>query len=978
MSNKRNCLKHILLISLIVLIFASCSPSSNGISETASLIVEAHQKGINVSSIAPTTPKIVKYVISLTQNSDTKSWEFEPTEIDGSSVQIDDIKVGTYDLYIAGYSVYEEGEDGLKTQVVEGSQSVTIKPNTTNIANITLSYLSTGTGTISLKIDWSGLTQTGNLISDALNRKSIGFLAFYADSDTNSSNDIAVCGNPTEETIKNKIKWAESEDFTNKFIEYTESGLNANKETEEIYFRIYSEIDGELVVIAETFRTNLTVYPNLVSIPDANDKYNFTLSDNNIMNYLRNVSSPVATAVDDKTLKITWINPEFSSNIYPITVTVTAKDIQTGSIAATGNVEYTSYSENGETTLKGLSSDKVYSIWFKIDGQIGYSADVGLISNARPRVPVTGIAFDPTENDFDYISGDTIEFKALITPDEATNKEYTISIENNAENVEITNHSVKFNKAGEYNIVLTSSDSGVKTDPKTAIVHLATPNKPTVSGASENGITITWNVIADADRYKIKRTANGTPDKEFITEDAETEFIDNNEISLGTTYTYTVIALMDEYESCSSAESENSDPVSTSAGSITINPAPALESGIDFSSSFDSINGISINNGNPSITINVTEISDATYEWKINGVFVTNNKDLTINGETNGISKNSSKTTNELTLIVTANGKTVSGSCSFYYESEDDFKIISLEDAYGDDMVVYDLEPEQLKLTYSRSDINPVVNWSTSAPSIVSVDQEGNISSVSKGSATITATVTNNGITRVATIDVESYIPVSEFKLAETPAHETLILSGNGIENIKDDYQYMTLKTITTPMNGTEYSGNITWENSAPSVADFDSKTGKVTPLTAGETTITATIDTGVNGIEPKTITQKVIVLGLEIKDGETTINGSNCSVNMAAHSGIPKSITLRILPEKFNNKAELDKLGITLKWCYNGEYNVTEPSGGVGYIRISNTNNNFTADITRVATRTEFKVTNVLRDKNGQDIVHAWFNCTN
>ena len=233
MSNKRNCLKHLFLISLIILIFASCSPSSNGISETASLLVEAHQKGISVASIAPTTPEPVKYVISLIQGDNTQSWEFEPEEIKSGSVQIDDIKVGTYDLYIAGYSLYEEGEDGQKIQVVEGSNPVIIKPNTSNIAVITLSYLSTGTGTISLKIDWSSLTQKGNLISDALDRKSIGFLAFYADDDDNSSNDLAVCGNPTEETLANKIKWAESEDFTNKFIEYIALSLIDFKGTAE-------------------------------------------------------------------------------------------------------------------------------------------------------------------------------------------------------------------------------------------------------------------------------------------------------------------------------------------------------------------------------------------------------------------------------------------------------------------------------------------------------------------------------------------------------------------------------------------------------------------------------------------------------------------------------------------------------------------------------------------------------------------------
>ena len=985
MSNKRNCLKHLFLISLIALIFASCSPSSNGISETASLLVEAHQKGISVASIAPTTPKTVKYVISLTQGDDTQSWEFEPEEISRGSVKIDDIKVGTYDLYIAGYSVYEEGEEGKKIQVVEGKQTVTIKPNTSNIATITLSYLSTGTGTISLKIDWSGLTQKGNLISDALDRKRIGFLAFYADGDENSSNDIAICGNPTEEMLTNKIKWASSEDFTKKIIDYTESGLPANQKTEEIYFRIYSEIDGELVVIAETFRTNLTVYPNLTSVPDANDKYNFTLSDNNIMNYLRNVSSPEAKAIDASTLQITWKNPEYSSNIYPITVTVKAKDIETGSVKATETVDYSSYTENGETTLDGLSSDKVYSIWFEIKGQIGYSADVALISNARPRVPVTAIAFDTTDNDFDYISGETIEFKALITPEEATNKEYTVSVENNAENVEITNHSIKFNKAGEYGIVLTSSDSGVKTEPKKATVHLAAPGKPSVSAASDDGITITWTEVADADKYKIIRTANGSHDREFTTEGPETTYTDNYEISLGTTYSYSIVALMDEYESCSSAESEKSEQVSTSVGSITINPAPALESGIDFSSSFDLIDGTSINEENPSITINVAEIPGATYKWEINGVFVTNDKDLTITGETEGILKNSGKTNNELTLTVTVGNKTVSGSCNFYYESNDDFEIASLTDVYDDNMVVYSLEPEKLTLTYSRTDINPVVNWSSSDPSIVSVDQEGYISSVSKGNATITATTTNNGITRIATIDVESYIPAKDLEFETRASDGTeaswdyIILPNQpGLVILDENYTNLTVKAHAESASKSEtYSSPIELviSGNENNIVEYNTDTGLITPKAGGTIKITATINKGITNLE-KSISKTVNILQIQIYDKDNTNLTETGELYIRTSSG--NTLKLNFGGNVYT-ESNFKDAPISNYWCFNdGSPNGTTEivTTWTSHFTITNNeaNGNFSAEIYRYIVSGKYEVNSRIYNSDNKEIARLKF----
>ena len=991
MSNKRNCLKHLFLISLIAFIFVSCSPTSNGISETASLVVEAYQKGISVASIAPTTPQPVKYVITLEQNDNiVKSWKFNPSEIEHNAVQLDDIKIGTYNLYIAGYSEYKECgecndnpecEKCIKTQVVEGGKEVTIKPNTTNITTITLSYLSTGTGTISLKIDWTGLTQKGNLISDALDRKSIGFLAFYADGDSDSSNDRAVCGNPTEETLVNKIKWATTDDFVNKNMEYTESGLTANKETEEIYFRIYSEIDGELVVIAETFRTHLTVYPNLTSVPDANDKYNFSLSNSNIMNYLRNVSSPAAEAINDTTLKITWKNPEFSSNIYPIKVTVKAKDIETGNVEATKTIDYSSYTENGETPLDGLSSDKVYSIWFEIKGQIGYSADVALISNARPRVPVTAIAFDITDNDFDYVSGDTIEFKALITPDEATNKEYTVSVENNTENVQISNHSVTFKKAGEYTIILTASDNGLKSEAKKATVHLATPNKPTVSAASDNGITITWNEIADADKYKVIRKINDSVDEEFITKDASTTYTDNDGISLGTTYTYSVIALIDGYDSCSSAESEKSGPVSTSPGSIVINPAPALESGIDFSSSFDSINGISINDNNASITINVTEISGATYEWRINGAFVTNNKDLTITGETEGIYKNSSKTTNELTLVVTVDKKTVSGSCNFYYESSDDFEIVSLTDAYEDKMVVYGLEPEQLKLTYSRNDIKPVVNWSSSDPSVVKVDSNnGKITSVSKGNATITAKATNNGITRVATIDIKSYIPATNLTVTvadsdgtKTDRNFIFLPNQSGVEGLDNKYTSLKITANAESSHSTDdYSGEIKWSFTENNSATFDDKNGLITPQNGGKFELRATINSNINGIEETTITKIIDIIQIQIKaDGvNNPITGTGHKVPLSTN----KTVYLNFVGQIYNSD-NFDTAPISNRWCFdetnNEEFSYTD--GIFDNFKITSVNNNFSATLRRRATTGDHRVNAVISYKNSE-IAKVWF----
>ena len=500
MSNKRNCLKHLFLISLIALIFASCSPTSNGISETATVRIETNQKGLSVASVMPTEPTLVKYEVELLQNDDTKYRQFfNPSD----SIILEDIKIGTYKLVVTGYSEYTDEENN--TPVVEGiKESITIYPDSgdsnRNHFDITLSYLSQGKGAISVKITWDKLTATGNLIDDAIKRGSLGFIALKA------SDNMPLKGNLTIELTKENIQWA---DVKSGSMVYEEDGLDANKTGEEIYFRIYSEIDGKLVVIAETFSTVLQVYPNLTSVPDTNDKYNFSLSNDNIIGYLRNVTNAKAEAASDTSLKITWTNPKFSDSIYPITVTVTAKSNQFGTEIKADPITYNSATDaegTGETTIEGLSSSEVYSIYFQIKGKVGYSANTAMISDARPRIPVSKISFDTTDMDsFRFIEGTKDkEIKAIIEPKNATVQTFSVTEKTNDENVVINDHNVSFNKAGEYTLVITSDDATAASAKQQVIVYLPTPSKPEVS-KSDSGIHLSWNEVTNASGYKITR-----------------------------------------------------------------------------------------------------------------------------------------------------------------------------------------------------------------------------------------------------------------------------------------------------------------------------------------------------------------------------------------------------------------------------------------------------------------------------------------
>ena len=159
-------------------------------------------------------------------------------------------------------------------------------------------------------------------------------------------------------------------------------------------------------------------------------------------------------------------------------------------------------------------------------------------------------------------------------------------------------------------------------------------------------------------------------------------------------------------------------------------------------------------------------------------------------------------------------------------------------------------EGEQTTLTATVNPSNATnknVTWSSSDNAVATVDN-GKVTAVKAGTATITVTTEdgNKTATCKVTVKAKTY-PVESVTLDKTEAELT-------------EGEQTTLTATVNPSNAT--NKNVTWSSSDNAVATVDN--GKVTAVKAGTATITVTTEDG-----NKTATCKVTVTGKNISTEE-------------------------------------------------------------------------------------------------------------
>ena len=166
---------------------------------------------------------------------------------------------------------------------------------------------------------------------------------------------------------------------------------------------------------------------------------------------------------------------------------------------------------------------------------------------------------------------------------------------------------------------------------------------------------------------------------------------------------------------------------------------------------------------------------------------------------------------------------------------------------------------------------NQAVAWSTSNKNVATVSENGLVTAVGGGDATITCTA-QDGSNVKATCKVTVTVPVSGIQLSQTGAALTV-------------GDTLTLTKTIYPSDATNQA--VTWTSSAASVASVDSN-GKITAKTAGSAVITckSVSDNSVVGICNVTVKAKV--------QTPTEIKVSTISLNKTT-AGLVKGKTLQL-----------------------------------------------------------------------------------
>ena len=864
---------------------------------------------VEFRSVMPQYPEVDSYSVSLTDGPQTVGPQTFGVDDD---IVIEDILVGSYTLTVEGL------EDNVP--VLSNTQTVKISPNGTDVA-ITLDFLSEGTGTVIIPISWADISNPSPLLEAAIDNKDLGFQAFFTEGNT---------------PLTEEIQWATEEDFENKSMTYIAKGVKNAKDA-KVYFKIFMKGEGsEPFAVARTFYTLITVYPNLTSTPDGNESENFTIGDSTI-DYIFNVQNPDYNATEGAkatSVDITWEYPPLSSRG---TVVVELLPADESVVVAEKEVTFSNGDKQGNVTFENLKATETYKVRFHIildDG--GVSEEEILLNNVHVEASVTSISFTGLNDS--YVMGDSAELEVTVLPEHAVDKDYTISVsDNDNDNVIVSGNNLTFNKSGEYTVTVTSTDKTVDDSArlsvsKNVLIKLAAPSSFKAENG-DDGIVLTWDAVDSADGYKITRTENNSATKggeEVIT---GTRYEDTAGIRLSTKYDYTIQAVRNDGDGKFNSTTSSAN-ITTLEPSISIKlPEEDIFNTENLAPFLSGIKSQVLTTEDPILIKIESPIEGATYTWYLNGQRIETETptDLTISVESKGLRGNSAIAENSITLEVTKNGKTSSGTTTFLYAvivSEADITGINV--VKGDANKVVLGSPITLNATISDNS-NPEIRWTSSDESVATVDQTGVVTAVNDGKAIITAEIISNGSKE--SIDVTTYIPAENVVITNETGRDFMFMRKDGV-TVESGFDTVTLKAVATrndDLTISEAAKVITWSESSESI-NLSSATGETVNVTSVDKTSGGDFQILAETADVKNTSTTVHVHDMDIymketSQGDESYNKVTGSTQNTSAIGRKRNYNLKLvyaasLPDVLHDN---NSNGLNVVWCFDNDENKTQ-----------------------------------------------------
>ena len=209
---------------------------------------------------------------------------------------------------------------------------------------------------------------------------------------------------------------------------------------------------------------------------------------------------------------------------------------------------------------------------------------------------------------------------------------------------------------------------------------------------------------------------------------------------------------------------------------------------------------------------------------------------------------------------------------------KDAIDITDLEIAFDEENMVIGHE---FKITATTTPAGGAqqLEWSTSDETVATVDANGKVTPVAPGTVTITVKVMNKNIERELTISV-----------INPPALVDFVISG--VRSITTN-EFLTLGVTTTPKYA---ETNIEWSVDKTNIATIDAATGKLTPVTTGEVTVTAK-DTKAN------ITKTCVVTINEPFDANAKPTSVTIYGDSEMYAGYSMQLTAQVFPAGVSQK---------------------------------------------------------------------------